>query len=304
VTRRVAVATSVLLTAAACSGKSSTLDAPAVDRTHAITIGSFDFPESRLLASLYAQALEHRGFPVARALGLGPREFATPALARGLIALLPEYAGTALQFLTGGAAQPITDPAAAHRALVDAARIAGMIALDASPAQNSNELVVTRATAARYGLDTVSDLRAVAPKLVFGGPSECLQRQLCLKGLEQKYGIHFAEFVGLDVGGPLTRQALQRGQIGVALLFRTDPALDDTDVVVLRDDRRLQPAENITPLVRTDVLARFGPVVADTVNAVSRLLTTDELRGLNAEVARTGDPARTASQWLVERGLA
>jgi osmoprotectant transport system substrate-binding protein len=301
---RVAAAVSVVLGAAACSATSSTENASPVDATRVITVGSFDFPESRLLAALYGTALEHRGFPVTRALGLGPREFVEPALARGLISLLPEYSGTALQFLTGGAAQPVADSALTHQALAHAAATVGMAALDASPAQNSNELVVTRATATAHGLRSISDLRTVAPKLVFGGPPECSQRRLCLKGLEEKYGIHFAEFVGLDVGGPLTRQALARGQIDVALLFTTDPTLADPNVVVLQDDRRLQPAENVTPLVRRDVLARFGSGVAGAVDAVSRLLTTDELRRLNADLARTDDPTRVASDWLRERGLA
>jgi osmoprotectant transport system substrate-binding protein len=302
--RRVAVVASVLVGATACAATTLGSGVTRVERTRVITVGSFDFPESKLLASLYGQALERRGFPVARALGLGPREFVEPALARGLIGLIPEYAGTALQFLTGGTALPNADIGIAHQALVDAAGTIRVVALAPSPAQNSNAIVVTRATADRYGLHTISDLRAVAPRLVFGGPPECSQRLLCLKGLERTYDVKFSEFVGLDVGGPLTRQALDRGQIDVALLFTTDPSLAGPNIVVLTDDRRLQPAENITPLLRSDVLARFGPGVADALNEVSARMTTDKLRSLNAEVARGDDPARVASRWLAEQGAA
>ena len=110
--------------------------------------------------------------------------------------------------------------------------------------------MVTAATAARYGLRSIADLARVAPRLVFGGPPECPERAYCLPGLRRAYGLRFKAFIPLDAGGPLTLQALEAGNVGVALLFTTDPAIPARHLVILADDRGLQPAENITPLVR------------------------------------------------------
>ena len=135
----------------------------------------------------------------------------------------------------------------------------GLVAARPAPAQDANAIVVTAATAARYGLRSIADLARVAPRLVFGGPPECPERAYCLPGLKRAYGLRFKAFIPLDAGGPLTLQALEAGNIGVALLFTTDPDIPARHLVVLADDRGLQPAENITPLVRRDVIVRYGP---------------------------------------------
>ena len=111
-------------------------------------------------------------------------------------------------------------------------------------------------------------------------------------------------FSNLDAGGQRTVSALAEGTVDVALLFTSDAAIDSNDFVLLEDDLGLQPAENVTPLVRTGVLDRYGPTLAEAVNAVSALLSTDELRTLNAEVAHGASPGQTASRWLASNGLA
>ncbi|MEA2702544.1 MAG: osmoprotectant transport system substrate-binding protein, partial [Actinomycetota bacterium] len=195
------------------------------DATFPVTVGSFDFAESELLAELYSQALEGGGYAVRRAFNLGPREFVAPALARGLVDLVPEYTGTALQFLSLGRAQPGADPAAAREALVQALAGTGVTALEAAPAQDANTFVVTRETAERLGLRRLSDLAAAAPGLTFGGSPECATRPLCIVGLERVYAVRFKEVVALDAGGPLSLQALRAGAVDVALLFTTDPTV-------------------------------------------------------------------------------
>jgi len=270
----------------------------------AITVGSFDFAESELVAELYSQALERAGVEVHRAFGIGPRELVAPALEQGLIELVPEYAGTALQFHSLGARLATADVAATHDALVQALRGSNLTALEAAPAQDANTFVVSRTEAARGRLRRLSDLAGVSQRLTFGGPPECGARPLCLAGLREVYGLTFQDVVRLDAGGPVTRQALQDGAVDVALLFSTDPAIDDGNLVELDDDRGLQPAENITPLVRTEALDRFGSIVADALDAVSRHLTTDGLRALNGQVA-AGDLeiATVASAWLDAEGI-
>jgi osmoprotectant transport system substrate-binding protein len=270
----------------------------------AITIGSFDFQESQLLAHLYGQALESRGYRVVLELDLGSRELVQPALAAGLVELVPDYAGTALDFLSLGAADPTADVDLTHDGLVRTLRGSGITALAPSPAEDVNAVVVTRQTARDHDLHAISDLAAVAPELTFGGPPECPSRPLCLAGIESTYDLSFGEFLVLDAGGPLTKQALDDAYVDVALLFTTDPAIDDDNLVVLSDDRRLQPAENVTPLLRSEVVERWGDDVVRTVDAVSSHLSTTELRAMNAQVAAgPASPATVAAAWLAAEGL-
>jgi osmoprotectant transport system substrate-binding protein len=272
-------------------------------RDSTVTVGSFDFAESRLLAELYAQALESHGVPVRRVLGVGPREVLLPAMAGGLVEFVPEYAGTVLRFTSVRADASDADPATAHRRLRRNLEQIGVEALDAAPAEDANTFVVTRETAARHGLVALSDLEPVAGELAFGGPPECPTRPLCLAGLERVYGLRFGDVIELDAGGPLTKQALRSRAVDVALLFSTDPDLATGRFVELVDDRALQPAENVTPLVRRELLDRLGTRLTGPVDAVSAALTTEELRELNAEV-QSGAPVRVvARRWLDARGL-
>ena len=269
-----------------------------------ITVASFNFPESVILAEIYSQALEGGGFAVDRQLDLGARELVEPALERGLVEFVPEYSGSALTFVTKGEAAVTADEGATHRNLRSALAERGIIALVPAPAQDKNGVVVTAETASRFNLTTISDLVPVASDLVFGGPPECPERPLCLPGMESTYGLKFRAFTPLDSGGPLTVQALAESQIDVGLLFTTDGAIESNDFVLLEDDRMLQPAENVTPVVHEDVVERFGDDLVRVVNAVSAELTTEDLRVLNARVSIQGRPAPdVAAEWLADHDL-
>jgi osmoprotectant transport system substrate-binding protein len=173
------------------------------------------------------------------------------------------------------------------------------VATKPAPAQDGNAIVVTAATAARYHLHSIADLGGLARRFVFGGPPECPERPYCLPGLERTYGLHFKAFTPTDAGGPLTLQALNTGQISVGLLFTTDPNISAHHLVILADNGALQPAENITPLLRRDTLARYGPRLAAALNAVSARLSTATLRYLDARVELSGlAPRRVADSWL------
>lgn len=265
---------------------------------NAITVGSFDFAESSLLAEIYGQALERDGYRVRRSFDLGPREFVAPALARGLVELVPEYAGAALGFGSLGMVSGTSDVQSTHDRLVRALRGTRVAALASAPAQDANTFVVTRETAAREGLRTLSDLARVAPHLSFGGPPECPSRPECLAGIRRVYGATFEEFVELDAGGPATRQALEQGYVDVALLFTTDPTIATEGLLELEDDKNLQPAENVVPLMRTELRARFGSKLVGVIDGVSARLTTEALRRLNAEVVAGARPANVAARWL------
>jgi osmoprotectant transport system substrate-binding protein len=270
----------------------------------AIAVGSFDFPESVLLAEIYGGALAAQGFPVRILPDLGSRELVDPALMNGLLQLVPEYAGSALEFVSLGRLSATSNAEAANRALMGSMAAVGLVAGRPAAAQDANVIVVTAATAARYDLRSIADLARVAPRLVFGGPPECPGRAYCLPGLRRTYGLHFRAFIPLDAGGPLTLQALNAGNVDVALLFSTNPSIGAGHLVVLADDRGLQPAENITPLVRRDVVARYGAGVVAVLNTVSARLDTGSLRAMDALVQLVGqDPRRVAGSWLRMQGL-
>ena len=295
---RALVALSLLGLLAACSGPSST---PAVPEG-TIVVASFDFPESVVLAEIYGGAIAAKGLPVRMALDLGPRELVQPALQRRLVGFVPEYSGSALDFLANGD-QATADPAATHAALASAMSRVGLSALAAAPGQDANAFAVTRATAERFHLETISDLRSAASRLTLGGPPECPERPLCLQGLRSLYGLRFRRFMPLDTGGALTLAALTDGDVDVGLVFTTDPSIEDRGLVLLRDDRGLEPAENVTPVISRSLVQRYGEGLVGTVDAVSGLLTTDELVALNRALGSGRSPHRAATAWLDRHGL-
>jgi glycine betaine/choline ABC-type transport system substrate-binding protein len=142
----------------------------------------------------------------------------------------------------------------------------------------------------------------VASQLTLGGPPECPERPFCIPGFRETYGIEFGNFVPLDIGGPLTVEALQNGDIDVALLFSTDPAIQENGWVLLEDDKQLQSAENITPVVRSDVPDRAA--IEERLNAISAALTTETMTELNGRVSIDGeDPAAVATSFLEDNDL-
>jgi osmoprotectant transport system substrate-binding protein len=291
--RRGSLCAALLLTASACHPSST--GATTVLRDDRITVGSFNFPESVLLGEIYAQTLESAGYRVQRLFDLGPRELVMPALQRGLLELVPEYGGSALGFLGG---TPTPDEVLTHRRLVAALARRGLTAFAAAPASDRNVFAVTTATARRLGVATLSQLVPRAPHLVLAGPTECPQRPLCLLGLQNTYGMRFKDFIAADAGGPLTTAALRSGVADVALLFSSDPSFDTDAFRLLRDDRGLEPADQVTPILQREVLSRFGDHVELAIDAVSARLTTDALRRMNSEVAHGSSPDAVARRWL------
>lgn len=268
-----------------------------------VVVASFNFPESELLAAIYGLALEHAGIPVQFRLGLGPRELVQPALGQGFADLIPEYLGTALTSLQPGAKVAGSDPAAVRHALARALARWHIQVLTPAAAQDQNGVVVTRATAARLHLRTVSDLRRVAGRLTIGGTPECPKRPYCLPGLRSVYGLEFAAFEPFDTQAQRVT-ALLHGVVDVAMLTTTDGNLATGNLVLLADDRHLQPAENVVPVVTESAVARYGRRLTSAVNEVSSRLTTSALLFLNWRVEVAGDNVRTeARAWLERQGI-
>ena len=144
---------------------------------------------------------------------------------------------------------------------------------------------------------------ALSTTLKLGGPPECPERPFCLLGLKDTYGLEFAEFVPLDAGGPLTVTALTGGQVDVGLLFTSDPAIATNNFVLLEDDKQLQLADNIVPVVRQEVLDA-NPKVADLLNTVMERLTQEELTNLNKAVTVDARAAKdVATEWIAAQGF-
>jgi glycine betaine/choline ABC-type transport system substrate-binding protein len=143
----------------------------------------------------------------------------------------------------------------------------------------------------------------LASTMRFGGPPECPDRPFCLIGLRETYGLEFAEFVPLDAGGPITVEALANGEVEVGLLFSSDPSIGANDFVELEDDMALQNADNLIPVIRTEVL-EASPGIEDLLNELSAAITQEELIALNTRVAVDEDaPADVAAEWLADQGF-
>ncbi len=303
--RRLAVAVACCLALLGCTPSVSTeADDAATSGADAVVVASFNFPESVLLAEVYAQALEDAGLPVIRRHEVGPREIMEPALEQGLVDVVPEYLGSALAFFDSGFPTSTLDATATRARLADVLAGKGVMVLAHASAESQNGIVVTPRTAERLDLRTISDLAPHAAGLRFGGPRECRDRPLCLAGLQETYGLTFARFLPLDSGGRQTRAALTSGEVDVGLLFTTDGHLAEGDFVLLVDDRNLQPAENVVPLVREEVVERWGDALVERLDAVSAALGTETLAELNAEVGIEREPpAEVAADWLDDEGL-
>jgi osmoprotectant transport system substrate-binding protein len=283
---------------------SSSAQAAPTAQKPTIRMGSTNFAEQQIVAELYGQVLEANGFTVERRLNLGSREIVAPALESGQIDMYAEYLATMLVYTTKNTELASGDPVTTAMNLSEALAPKGISLLDYAPAIDTNALVVTRATAERLNLTKTSDLTGYQDQLVLGGPPECPDRPFCLIGFRDVYGISFKDFRPLDPGGPLTVAALDAGQIDVALLFSSDAVIAARDFVTLEDDMHLQLADNVAPVIRTEVLNAAPDEIRALTNSVSMLLTTDELIGLNRMVGIDRmDPKDAASEWLRAKGL-
>lgn len=293
----VALAAALALTACG-GGDDNPLDGDRGGAAQTLVVGSADFPESELLGEIYAQALEAKGVKVERKFKIGAREVYYGQVASGAIHVFPEYNGALL------ARVDKNDPAAGTQE-VDAALKAKLPAeleiLTTSRAENKDSLVVTAATAREHGLKTIADLKDVAGEMIIGGPPEFKTRRQGLVGLEEVYGLKFKQFKSLDTGGPITVSNLAGGQVQVANLFTTDPAITKNGFVVLEDPENVFGAQNVVPLIyrpKVDQTAR------DALNAVSAKLTTADLIAMNGQMSdQKLDPEDVAEQWLQKQGL-
>lgn len=312
--RRVVLAvalTVVGLGLAACSSSSGSSSAStSASAGGPVVVAAFNFGESQLLANMYAQVLDKAGYQ-ATVKSIGAREVVEPALEKGSagggVDVVPEYLATFTEFLNkkvngaDAAAKASGDVQATLTAAQALAGPRGLTVLQPSQAADQNAFAVTKDFATKNNLTTLSDLAGYTGPLVLGGPPECPQRPYCQPGLEQTYGLKFTGFKSLDAGGPLTKKALQQGQIQIGLVFSSDGGIDAFGLKVLTDDKHLQNADNVVAVVNTKVAS---DALTAALNGVAAALTTDELIAMNKQVDIDGaDPAKVATDWLKSKSL-
>jgi osmoprotectant transport system substrate-binding protein len=297
-----ALALVIALVTSAC-GSSNPLGGGAISGDlKSIIVGSADFPESKIIAEIYAQALEANGFTVTRQFGIGSRETYIPAVRDHSIDLIPEYTGNLLKYFDEKST--VTTPEAIELALFRVMP-GDLSILVPSPAEDKDTLAVSRETANRWNLATIADLAAHSPEVKLGAPSEFLNRTEGVPGLKKLYGLDIApnNFVAIsDGGGPATVRALVDGTVTAADIFSTSPAIPENDLVVLEDPKNNFPAANVVPLVSSQKKSDELKTVLD---AVSAKLTTEDLIELNTATSGNAgvDPDEAALKWVQANGF-
>ena len=298
--RRVALAAAAVCLVAACSNPDP-FGSGAGGPT-SIVVGSGDFPESEIVAEIYAQALQANGFQVGRRMGIGSRETYIPALKDHSVDLVPEYIGNLLLYFEPNAKATVLDAVELelYRHLPGDLSI-----LTPAPASDTDSVTVTAATAANWRLKTIADLAAHSAEVRFAAPSAFATRPAGLPGLKQKYGLDISagNFVTInDGGGPVTVRALVEGSVTAANIFSTSPAVLQDHLVVLEDPEHNFLAGNIVPLVNSQ---KKSDRLKKVLDAVSAKLTTQGIAELNAAVSGNGgvDPDQAARKWLRDNGF-
>jgi osmoprotectant transport system substrate-binding protein len=310
-----AIAAITLAAVAACSssGSSSSSSSPSASTSSSsssnplssgggsgsIVVGSANFPENELLATVYQQALQAKGIKVTTKLNIGAREIYYPQVEKGTVSIIPDYNGNLLTV------QVDKTSTAKSTADVDAALAADLPStlevLNPAPAQDSDSITVTQATANKYHLKSIADLKPYAANMVLGAPSEFQTRSYGLAGLKANYGLTFKGFDPLDESGPLTLAALTSGKVQAADVFTTTPQIVTDKLVSLADPKFNFAAQNVIPLVYKPAM---NATIINTLNAVDAKLTTSALLQMdNAVVTLHANYSTVAAGFLQAAGL-
>jgi osmoprotectant transport system substrate-binding protein len=306
-----AIAAITLAAVAACSSSSSSSSSSASasasssnplspgGSTSSVVIGSANFPENELLATVYAQALQAKGIKVTTKLNIGAREVYYPQVEKGTISIIPEYNGTLLTVEVDKTSTAKTT------AEVDAALAAKLPStlqvLNPAPAQDSDSITVTQATANKDHLKSIADLKPYAANMVLGAPPEFKTRTDGIAGLKATYGLTFKSFDPLDESGPLTLAALQSGKVQAADVFTTTPQIVTDKLVSLADPKFNFAAQNVIPLVYKSAM---NATIMNTLNAVDAKLTTEALLQMdNAVITEHANYSTVAAGFLKAEGL-
>lgn len=301
----IAAGAALALVLTACGGGSSPLSTgTATTGTGtagtALVIGSADFTESQVIAEVYAGALNAAGVTATTKPNIGSREVYFKAVQDGSVDVVPDYSGNLLLHVNKDATEVSADDI--YKALPGKLP-EGLGVLEASKAENKDAMVVTKATAEKYTLKSIEDMAKVCSQLSIGAPATFAERAYGLPGLKKNYDCVPKKLEPFtDGGGPVTVKALLSDEVQVADIYTTTPAIADNDLVVLGDPKNNFIAQQVLPLYNK---AKMTDKARDALNAVSRILTTEDLINLNRAVSgsQKQNPKDAATSWLKDKGL-
>lgn len=299
-------AASLVLVLSACTsgGSGSPSESEAANKP-TVKVGSAGFYEAAVTGEMYALALEAKGYTVDRHLEIGERPAVHAAFDAGEVNLIPEYlGGLAGQGL--GIEDLASDPQAAWDNMQDALSNKGWVSFDFSPGTDADGFAVRQETADEFGLETMSDLADVADQLVWGVAEGCPDNPVCGPGLKDTYGIDLAtlQVESLPPCSTDIATSLNDSAIDVAQVCTTQPEIASMNLVLLTDDKHLQPAQNLVPIASKELSDAAGAELADTLNAITAKLTTEALTQLGASIVLNHEEiADVARQFLQDNGL-
>ncbi|HLK94225.1 MAG TPA: ABC transporter substrate-binding protein [Nocardioidaceae bacterium] len=302
------------LTLSACGGDEDPLaddssgDSDTSGDKGSLVVGGQDFYELQIMSSMYQLLLEDAGYTVDTKL-VSTRDVYLPELQNGTIDIVPEYAGSitdALQLEANGPnAEQVSsnDIGETMDALQPLLEEQGLTALEPAEATDQNAFAVTQDFAEENDLETLSDLGEMGQPITLAAAEDCASRPDCKVGLEKTYGLEIEKVLPTGFGTPQTIKSVTEGESELGLVATSDGSLEQQGLVILEDDKGLQVAQNLVPVVSQEVLDA-NPDIADTLNALSDELTTDDLADLNVQVAiERQKPEDVAQQYLEDNGL-
>lgn len=275
-----------------------------ISGTATIRLVPQDFGESKTLTEVYAQCLKAKGYKVEVQKASGFREIVYPALEANKADLILDYTGSAASFLDDSGT-PSADSDETFKRLEGAIGDKPIKALKFSPAEDKNALVVLKKFADTNKLTKTSDLKAVEDQVTFGGSAQCSERTDCLLGYQDPkiYDLKFKATKVVEYGPPLAA-GLKSDALQAAQYQTTAAEIESGDFVVLKDDKGMLSADNVVPVVRTAVLDEYGDSLTDDINAISAVLTTEDLIGWNAATdIKKLEPVDVAQTWLSDKGF-
>jgi osmoprotectant transport system substrate-binding protein len=306
--------TLALLATAACGGGDK-IDSNSGDggssgstSTGALTVSGQDFTEMQVMAAMYDQLLAKSGYDVTTKL-VSTRDIYIKQMSQGKVDVVPEYLAGITDFLNtaanGDTAKPVSshDPNATLKALKPLAAKENIDVLKPSQATDQNAFFVTKDFASQNSLQTLSDLAALKQPIKLAAPPDCKGRSDCEGGLTKVYGLDITDIIPTGFGGAATLNSVKKGETQLGETGTTDGSLDAQGLVLLEDDKGIQPAQNLTPAVNSDFLSSH-PDVAQTLDKLSAVLTTSDLAQLNLKVdAQRQKPEDVAKEYLTSKGL-
>jgi osmoprotectant transport system substrate-binding protein len=273
-----------------------------------VVVGGQDFTESQVLAAIYQKLLENDGYSV-QTKRVTTRDVYLPELSKGNVDIVPDYLAGLTDFLNtekNGPDAPLVssnDPQKTLDALKPLAEAKGISILKPSEATDQNAFIVTKEFAEQHDLKTLSDLAALDMPIKLGAPPDCEGRSDCEGGLTKVYGLKISDIVPLDFASAQVKDAVKNGEVTLGETGTTDGTLGQLGLVLLQDDKGIQPAQNLTPAVNTDFLDQH-PDLTGLFDKLSAALTTQDLADMNVQVdLERKKPADVALQFLQDKGL-